>query len=637
MSGLLSKLLLSPQQKLERILRLTGKVDKLEKLLKAHQYKLDVHTAVFKGGFSALQLCSLHGHADCVTYLITQQRVNVNHVNPLDNSTALHVAACGGSLAVVQALVELGGANMNCLTEMGFTPLHYAALGGKEDVYIYLISTGLIDVSFRTAEGITPLLLAARAGQTKACQYLVEFAAVSVDEADHNGCTALHYAAVGGNEGLVKYLISAGANLNSKDKKGRSPLDLCSHPATALLMSRVEPAAGGGGGGGSGGRRGSSSSGGGSTTGSLYSFLAGTGSPATSSEKTSTASDRDTTTDNSFPNRYKVVDTIYAKLETVCRSGRVSELEKIVARRPDLNDLLFPGGWNCLHLCAQKGHTACLELLVFKAKLDVDKENDKNGITALHIACRFNFLSCIEVLVAKGNVNCRTFKGKVPLHFSATHGDVSACEVLLFNGGDTYAQDVKGKTALMLAVMRGKADIVRILLQFGADPNLQDSRGRTALHMAYGRGSQGVVAALLEMGADESIRTNRGKLPVEYNLRGGGGGGVGVASSSSSGTSNNNSHVAKTAARKMAASRSTAHQRDDDDKTSENDFDGWMDSHGADSTDSSDDGIAGAETDSSDDEDEGFRRPGSKSSKKGTKSKAAAVVLHHVSREEVEL
>ena len=623
MSGLLFKLLLSPQQKLERILRITGKVDKLEKLLKAHPDKLDVHTAVFKGGFSALQLCSLHGHADCVAYLITQQHVNVNHVNPLDNSTALHVAACGGTLAVVQALVELGGANMNCLTEMGFTPLHYSALGGKEDVYIYLISTGLVDVSFRTADGITPLLLAARAGQTKACQYLVEFAAVSVDEADHNGCTALHYAAVGGNEGLVKYLVSAGANLNNKDKKGRSPLDLCRHPATSLLLSRAEPAAGGGGG---GGDRGSSSS------GSLYSFLAGAGSPATSSEKTSTASDRDTTTDNSFPHRHKVVDTIYAKLETVCRSGRVSELEKIVARRPDLNDLLFPGGWNCLHLCAQKGHTACLELLVFKAKLDVDKENDKNGIAALHIACRFNFLSCIEVLVAEGNVNCRTFKGKVPLHFSAMHGDASACDLLLSNGGDTYAQDVKGKTALMLAVMRGRADIVRILLQFGADPNLQDSRGRTALHMAYGRGSQGVVAALLEMGADEDIRTNRGKLPVEYNLRRGGGGrGVGGVGGGVGGSSG---HVAK-----LAAALRTGHQRDEDDKTSENDFDGWMDTHGADSTDSSDNGIAGAETDSSDDEDEGFLRPGSKSSKKGTKntSKAVAVVLHHVSREEVEL
>lgn len=215
---LLRRMSWSLSQKLEQILRESGDVTQLIKFLRRHP-SVEINSLVFKGGFSALQLCSLHGHVDCVRFLLTKVGADSNYINPLDNSTALHVGACSGSLAVVQTLIELGGANVNCLTEVGFTPLHYAVLGGKRDVYVYMISTGLVECSARNSEGVSPLLLAARAGQLEAVAYLIEFGAISAQDSDNGGCTALHYACASGNPALVAYLLSAGAYVGSKDKK----------------------------------------------------------------------------------------------------------------------------------------------------------------------------------------------------------------------------------------------------------------------------------------------------------------------------------------------------------------------------------------------------------------------------------
>lgn len=50
---------------------------------------------------------------------------------------------------------------------------------------------------------------------------------LNVNAQDKNGCTALHYACAYGATALVEKLLDAGASLEVKDSKGRTPLDYC--------------------------------------------------------------------------------------------------------------------------------------------------------------------------------------------------------------------------------------------------------------------------------------------------------------------------------------------------------------------------------------------------------------------------
>ena len=49
---------------------------------------------------------------------------------------------------------------------------------------------------------------------------------VDVNAATDDGITAIHLAAQGGLDSVVRVLAKAGANLDAKDKKGRTPVDM---------------------------------------------------------------------------------------------------------------------------------------------------------------------------------------------------------------------------------------------------------------------------------------------------------------------------------------------------------------------------------------------------------------------------
>jgi len=55
-------------------------------------------------------------------------------------------------------------------------------------------------------------------------KYLVEKGA-NIESKDNFGCTPLHRASWGGNLDIVKYLVEKGANIESKDNDGCTPLN----------------------------------------------------------------------------------------------------------------------------------------------------------------------------------------------------------------------------------------------------------------------------------------------------------------------------------------------------------------------------------------------------------------------------
>ena len=145
-------------------------------------------------GWTPLMWAAYYGHDQIVRELI---RAGAD-VNGKGNykQTALHRASSRGHSSVIKTLAE-AGANLNVQDEDGVTPLMRAAEWGHANVVVELIRAGA-DVSVVSSEWWS---VAA-------------------------GSTALHFAAKKNNIECGVLLVEAGADMRTRNKNSKSPLDL---------------------------------------------------------------------------------------------------------------------------------------------------------------------------------------------------------------------------------------------------------------------------------------------------------------------------------------------------------------------------------------------------------------------------
>ena len=112
-------------EKLKRILSETGRLDKLQQLLK--ESPVDFRTFRFGTGITPLQLAVATNFLHIVQYLVVEHRVNVNDLSDM-GFTALHVACQRNLVDVAMYLVGVGGridiedANENTPLEVCISP-----------------------------------------------------------------------------------------------------------------------------------------------------------------------------------------------------------------------------------------------------------------------------------------------------------------------------------------------------------------------------------------------------------------------------------------------------------------------------------------------------------------------------------
>jgi len=174
---------------------------------------------------------------------------------------------------------------------------------------------------------------------------------------------------------------------------------------------------------------------------------------------------------------------------------------------------------------------------------------DRNGNTALHIACNRNDAAAILMCIGlKGNVNLRNSAGQCPLYLAIRNfadrqtvaalihagADVNADNRVLQNmvsGGNTWRRVETRRPALHLLAdyeLRGEpveldmdylADIAALLVDHGADKEQRDLKsGDTPLHAAARRDNVPVMRVLLERGRQVARvlpRNYQGETPIE--------------------------------------------------------------------------------------------------------------------------
>lgn len=189
-----------------------------------------------------------------------------------------------------------------------------------------------------------------------------------------------------------------------------------------------------------------------------------------------------------------------------------------------MQQCMLQGGWELsqkdadgmtpLHLCAQEGHSLCVQYLLSNTA-NVHAVNEA-GFTPLHGAARQGHTSAGEFLLQGGAVvnGIGGAKMLAALHLSATNGHRDMCKALLLHRANVNLQDSNGESALHNAARFGDRALCEVILSWGADTTITDNDGWCALHEAARWGDGELVSIFLERGADAFARSTEGETPL---------------------------------------------------------------------------------------------------------------------------
>jgi ankyrin repeat protein len=202
-------------------------------------------------GAGAFALALARGHED-VARLMLDYGVDVNQ-RDRNGSTPLHEAVRLEKAGLVRDLVSRG-ANLEARTAAPtgplarfrageLTPFLTAAETGSVEMMKLLVELGA-DPKAKNPDGVGPVLLAAASRKLPALKYVVETLGGDVNETRRGAGSALHTAVRFGANEMIQLLVERGADLNVKDRFGRTPMEAAvfeaPKPTVALLKKLTE-------------------------------------------------------------------------------------------------------------------------------------------------------------------------------------------------------------------------------------------------------------------------------------------------------------------------------------------------------------------------------------------------------------
>ena len=198
-------------------------------------------------GGTPLMAAAQAGHLDVLEKLLLS---GASHNACMwDGANVLFLAAQNGHARIVMNLLTIPGVQVNQQRRDGATPLWIAAQMGHEDC-VRLLLRGGADVDLARADGSTPLFKACHKGHEEVVKeilrhkprldtlqvrrtiifFLLKFSSFQ------NGSTCLHAAALSGHSNLILHLLAAGADPNTPNISGFTPLDVALGAARKTLL-----------------------------------------------------------------------------------------------------------------------------------------------------------------------------------------------------------------------------------------------------------------------------------------------------------------------------------------------------------------------------------------------------------------
>ncbi|KAI1320269.1 phosphate system positive regulatory protein pho81 [Mortierella claussenii] len=171
-------------------------------------------------GRRPLHYVSMHGYADCATYLLSLG--SCMSATDHDGCRPLIYSVMNGHTKCVEIFLA-NNADIEASKEGDPIPLSLACHYGHEDIAMMLIDRGA-NLLASNADGLEPLHITCREGHTRLAKTLTTRGA-RLDQIDKYMCwTPLFYAASEGHVDCVKILLEAGCSVNVLDEHGKTPI-----------------------------------------------------------------------------------------------------------------------------------------------------------------------------------------------------------------------------------------------------------------------------------------------------------------------------------------------------------------------------------------------------------------------------
>jgi ankyrin repeat protein len=387
-----------------------------------------------------------------------------------EGRTPLMNAIAAGKLELVKTLIE-AGVELNAKDKFGRTALIRAVLAQKPESVDALLEKKL-DLEAKTQDGLSALMLACgyrtkglfstitfnvRPGEK---QTLVRTIGDQPDEMQDGLPRTLPNA----NLKIVESLLKKGADPNTKDKNGITPLMIaCGYRPSNPSEKENKP------------------------------FQPAWGPADVQLAKIlldhkadAKAKDRDGVTPLlvacGLARTFREVEGNMTNITISSRPPNIELAQLLLERGASLEAKEKQGVSPFLAACMKWNDQLIQLLLDHKADIEV-----KCGIgaTPLHWTAHNGRLPAVEGLIARGaNVNAKSNDGKTPLISACANGHTEAARVLLNKGARTDAKNNRGMTPLICAAEGGHLAVVRLLLERGADASVRDYEGKTALARA---------------------------------------------------------------------------------------------------------------------------------------------------------
>jgi len=331
---------------------------------------------------------------------------------------------------------KLKNPTLDLETHVARTPLMLAAQNGYLDVCEALLKAGANPLA-TDRQGSNVLHQAVCDGKVKIVQL---FAANKqlINSKTKRGCTPLMLAAQDGDQVVSQVLLKAGADLLAMDEDGLNAIHYAAREGKTAIISML------------------------SVHKSLIDSRAKNGS---------------------------------TPLMFAAQSGHLEVCKLLLAAGADqlaTNET----GWSAMHWAADAGKTEIVQLFSVHKQLICSNAND--GCTPLMFAAYGGHVGAYEALLKVGADPLATNKnGSSAMHFAAWTGKAEIIARLLPHTQLIDIKNKNGKTALLLAAQYSHVKVCELLLKAGADPLAMNENGFNAMHYASREGNTEIVQMLL--------------------------------------------------------------------------------------------------------------------------------------------